>query len=102
VEWDDQWQPDFLYIDIATAVDWNEETVRYVDLDLDLIRRHGSPTTELDDEDEFEEHRLRWNYPEKLVRQCWQAVEEVSALLDSETAPFSASTFAWRPANGTK
>ena len=98
VEWDSEWQPSFLYVDIATAVDWDDETVRYIDLDLDLIRRHNSATTELDDEDEFEAHRAQWNYPESLVQDCWKAVEEVRDLLEREEEPFSSTMYSWRPA----
>ena len=96
-EWDSQWKPDFLYVDIVTSVDWDNDTVRYIDLDLDLIRRHGLTEIKLDDEDEFEEHRARWNYPDALVQDCRSAVDEVRALLQREKAPFSPATFVWRP-----
>jgi hypothetical protein len=34
VRWDSQWQPEFLYVDIATATSWLDGTIRYIDLDL--------------------------------------------------------------------
>jgi predicted RNA-binding protein associated with RNAse of E/G family len=98
VLWDTYWEPKHLYVDIATGTDWADGIVRYVDLDLDLILRHGSTTVELDDEDEFETHRVRWNYPEALVKECWAAVEEVRRLLKAGDEPFAPTMFAWRPA----
>lgn len=97
VLWDSQWQPESLYIDISTTTSWDDRTVRYVDLDLDVILRHGSEAVHLDDQDEFEAHRLRWSYPDELVSSCWAAVEEVRALLETQKHPFSTTLFAWRP-----
>jgi uncharacterized protein len=97
VLWGSQWQPESIYIDITTTTSWDDETVRYVDLDLDVILRYGSEAVHLDDQDEFETHRLRWNYPEDLVGRCWAAVEEVRGLLTARKSPFSQELFAWRP-----
>jgi uncharacterized protein len=97
VRWDSQWQPEFLYIDIATATDWVDGTVGYIDLDLDLILRPGAASAHLDDEDEFEAHRVSWSYPEELVKGCWGAVEEVRRLLEAGREPFAPSIFDWRP-----
>jgi protein associated with RNAse G/E len=97
VEWTRQWQPEYLYIDITTGTSWVEGTIRYIDLDLDLILRQGSTAVQLLDVDEFETHRVRWGYPEDLVRSCWSAVEEVRSLLETGKEPFNPSMFAWRP-----
>jgi protein associated with RNAse G/E len=79
--WDADWRPQFLYID----------------LDLDVILHHGAPSSVLADEDEFAEHRVKFNYPEELVAQCHRAVAEVRGLLGSGTVPFTTDLFAWRP-----
>jgi uncharacterized protein len=97
VRWNSQWQPEALYVDIATETDWTDRVVRYIDMDLDLILRHGNAEIELDDEDEFEAHRVLWSYPDELVRSCWAAVEDVRALLVSTKEPFAPSMFVWRP-----
>jgi len=97
VRWENGWEPEFLYVDIATNVRWDEQTVRYVDLDLDLILRADSTNIHLDDEDEFEAHRVKWNYPPSLVTACWAAVEEVKRQLRSGKKPFDLSIFDWRP-----
>ena len=99
-EWNEDWQPDYLYVDITSATSWGDGTVRYIDLDLDLIQRHGSTAVYLDDADEFEIHRVLWEYPDELVKQCWDAVAEVRGLLETSSHPFSDSTFDWRPTAG--
>jgi protein associated with RNAse G/E len=98
VRWEESWDPEFLYVDIATGTGWDDSVVRYVDLDLDLIRRNESTEIHLDDEDEFEEHRVLWNYPPELVIQCHKAVETVRRLLQAGEPPFSTELFTWRPA----
>jgi len=100
VRWDEVWTPEFLYVDIATRTNWDDRTVRYIDLDLDLILRHDSTAIHLDDEDEFEQHRVRFAYPAALVTQCHEAVEEVRRLLEAGERPFSKALFAWRPGTG--
>jgi len=97
VLWGSQWQPQALYVDIAMATSWDDQTVRYVDLDLDLILSHNAEAVHLDDEDEFATHRLRWSYPDDLVKRCWAAAEEVRGLLEARKEPFSPILFDWRP-----
>ncbi|HUB27106.1 MAG TPA: DUF402 domain-containing protein [Tepidisphaeraceae bacterium] len=97
VRWNSHWQPEMLYVDIAAETDWTDRVVRYIDMDLDVILRHGKTDPELEDEDEFHAHRTRWRYPEELVRTCWAAVEDVRALLARNKEPFGPSMFAWRP-----
>jgi uncharacterized protein len=97
IRWDTGWKPEFLYVDIATGTSWADGIIRYVDLDLDLIVRHGTAHVHLDDADEFESHRVRFGYPQKLVANCWSAVEEVRRLFAEGTKPFNPSLFDWRP-----
>ena len=97
VRWDELWTPEFLYVDIATRTNWDDHTVRYIDLDLDLILRDNETAIHLDDEDEFEHHQVRFSYPPALIAQCRSAVEEVRQLLGSGRPPFTKSLFAWRP-----
>jgi protein associated with RNAse G/E len=95
--WGPDRRPEKIYVDISTNTTWSDDTVGYIDLDLDLIGTHGSPSIHLVDVDEFEEHRQLWSYPEDLVQSCWAAVEEVRALLTSGKPPFAPSMFAWQP-----
>ncbi|MCX5661985.1 MAG: DUF402 domain-containing protein [Planctomycetota bacterium] len=95
--WHEDWRPRNLYVNIATPATWHDGAVRYVDLDLDVILRHGAAALHLDDEDEFEVHRTKWSYPEDLVARCHTAVEEVRALFAKGDWPFTEKAYAWRP-----
>ncbi|MFC7643941.1 DUF402 domain-containing protein [Streptosporangium lutulentum] len=67
---DDWWTASFnasphkveIYCDISTVPRWSDGEVTMVDLDLDVIRMRDGRII-LDDEDEFEEHQVRYAYP---------------------------------------
>ena len=54
------------YADVITPAVWDGDTVRMVDLDLDVVRRNDG-TVEIADEDEFDEHRVALGYPAHVV-----------------------------------
>ncbi len=75
------------YCNVITPPEFDDGEIRYVDLDLDVTVRAGG-TIELLDADEFEEHRLRYNYPPDVVRHAQAAVGELSALAQRGQFPF--------------
>ncbi|MGH8930746.1 MAG: DUF402 domain-containing protein [Egibacteraceae bacterium] len=97
VSWDASWKPRSHYVNVATPSTWHDGVLRFVDLDLDLIWRHGSTELFLDDEGEFEEHRVAYGYPAALVEEAWQAVAEVRELFATATPPFDGRLYDWRP-----
>lgn len=63
--------PQRLYIDVATPAQWavgadGVVEIRSIDLDLDVIERWDGEVI-LDDEDEFEEHRVDLCYPTDVI-----------------------------------
>ncbi len=54
------------YVDMTTVPAWDGRTVRAVDLDLDVIERLDG-TVFVDDQDEFDEHRVAFGYPREVV-----------------------------------
>lgn len=53
-----------VYIDIATPPEWDGSRLTFIDLDLDVIRRlNGS--VEIIDQDDFEENRTAYDYPQQ-------------------------------------
>jgi protein associated with RNAse G/E len=80
------------YCNIATPLEFDGGTVRYVDLQLDVrvYVSDGVWTYALVDEDEFEVARERYAYPDELVARCRAAVEEVTALVEARAFPFDA------------
>ncbi|MGH8906304.1 MAG: DUF402 domain-containing protein [Egibacteraceae bacterium] len=97
IVWRADFQPHCHYVNVATPSTWHDGVVRFVDLDLDVIWPAGSDQVLLDDEDEFEEHRLAFGYPDALVERARRTAAEVQALFATRTPPFDGSLYAWRP-----
>jgi protein associated with RNAse G/E len=76
-----------VYVDITTAPVWDGDTLRAVDLDLDVIRG-SSGRVWVDDEDEFADHRVRFGYPDEVVRLAITSCDEVLAALGSRLPPY--------------
>ncbi|GAA4593930.1 protein associated with RNAse G/E [Actinoplanes octamycinicus] len=78
-----------VYCDITTPARWEGDTVHIVDLDLDVVRRRETGLVELRDEDEFEEHRTLFGYPEDLVGHANAAARLLLDRLGDGTEPFA-------------
>ena len=79
------------YCNIAMPRPFDGKTVRYVDLQLDVIARvteQGGLRHWLVDQDEFEQARDRYGYDDDLIARCYAAVEEVSAIIERREFPF--------------
>ena len=75
------------YCNVTTPPELEGGEIRYIDLDLDVTVRAGG-TIELLDADEFEEHRLKYGYPQDVVEHAQAAVGELSALARRNQFPF--------------
>ena len=74
------------YANVATPAQFDGETLRWIDLDLDVLTRKGG--VEVDDEDEFADHRERFSYPDDVVRHALAARDELLRLARSGASPF--------------
>ena len=86
-----RWSLNGYYCNIASPVQFDGQTVGYVDLQLDVrvfAGPEGALRYRLLDEDEFEAARQRYAYPDDLVQRCWRAVDEVIALVEARQFPF--------------
>ncbi len=97
VRWHADWRFENYYVNIAQPATWDGHVLRWVDLDLDIIQHANQTVPILDDEDEFERHRVKWDYPQPVVDRAWQSVKEVWALLENRTSPFDTAAQQWRP-----
>ena len=81
-----------LYVDITTVPTWQTDpdgtTVRMVDLDLDVVRGRSGRVW-VDDEDEFADHRVRYDYPADLVRLAASSCDRVHADVRARRGPFA-------------
>ncbi|MBF4160196.1 DUF402 domain-containing protein [Nocardioides acrostichi] len=96
----DHWWCD-TYVDIATppALAWVGEhddtwVLRSTDLDLDVVRERTGRLF-VDDEDEFEEHRLALGYPDDVVTQARAECAAVHAAMQARRTPFDGSHRRW-------
>lgn len=83
-----------VYVDMTTPAEWDGTTLRAVDLDLDVVRGFNGRVV-VDDEDEFEEHRVALGYPVEVVAGARSSCEQVHAALVAAQAPYDGSHRRW-------
>jgi protein associated with RNAse G/E len=79
------------YANISSPATFDGDTVRWVDLDLDVVVTEAG--VRLLDEDEFEAHRERYGYPEELVAQAREASAALLALAQRAERPFDRASY---------
>ena len=96
-----------IYIDITTPGRWDGDVLRAVDLDLDVIKMSpehlsdplewmaGPGETFVNDEDEFAEHRVAYNYPEGVVTAAQASCDELKAAVRAGVAPYDGTHQRW-------
>ncbi len=77
------------YVDINTPPLWEGNTVRMIDLDLDVVVRRGHGEPELLDEDEFAAHRAELGYPARLVAGARSAAAATMAAIAAGREPYA-------------
>jgi hypothetical protein len=86
--------PTWVYVDMTTPPDWDGDTVRAVDLDLDVIRMRDGHVV-VDDEDEFAEHRVELGYPDEIVDLALASRDRVLDAVLEEREPFDGVHERW-------
>lgn len=81
-----------VYVDVNTAATWDGDTAHLVDLDLDVVLGTTGPARVID-EDEFIEHRTRWDYPPDVVDRVRTTAASVAASIDLGHEPFASIGF---------
>ena len=76
-----------VYANVGTPARLEGDVIRWVDLDLDVFVDAAGAVT-LDDVDEFEQHRERFAYPERLVAEILAARDELLRLARAGDYPF--------------
>ncbi len=77
-----------LYVDIATPPTWDGDTVSMFDLDLDVVQHRASGRVDVIDEDEFLDHQVRYDYPQRLIDGARAAAAKVLLALERGDEPF--------------
>jgi protein associated with RNAse G/E len=93
--WNDHGHPSIgVYVDVISPAVWDGDTVRMVDLDLDVIRRPDG-SVEVADEDEFDEHRIRYGYPPHVVDRARAVTARVAIAVERRDEPFGTAGDRW-------
>lgn len=81
-----------IYVDVNTAATWDGDTAHLVDLDLDVVLGTAGSARVID-EDEFEEHRRRWDYPPVVVDRVRTTAARVATAIDMGEEPFMSAGY---------
>ena len=82
------------YVDMTTVPQWDGQVVRAVDLDLDVIEALDRSVF-VDDEDEFDEHRVELGYPPDIVDLAAASRDLVYAAVSAKSPPFDGRSAPW-------
>lgn len=66
----------YSYINVASYPIYEDNTIKFIDLDLD-IKAYPSNTVSIVDSEEFKENSKIYNYPDKLKQLVWEGTQEV-------------------------
>ncbi|SFM02982.1 nucleoside tri-diphosphate phosphatase [Salibacterium qingdaonense] len=78
------------YCNVGTPFVWDEEALKYIDYDLD-IKVFPDMTYHVLDEDEYELHKRKMNYPPELEQKISEGLEELQSWIYQRKGPFEPS-----------
>jgi uncharacterized protein len=82
------------YVDMTTVPKWDGRTIRAVDLDLDVVEALDR-TVYVDDQDEFDEHRVAFGYPRDVVDLAMATRDVVLTAVRDKYPPFDGTSAPW-------
>lgn len=83
------------FVDIVTPPVWvSENRYEMIDLDLDVVL-HQDGTIEVEDEDEFELHQVRYGYTDDMVTGALAETERIVQALSERQEPFFEVAAGW-------
>ncbi|WP_242633456.1 DUF402 domain-containing protein [Arthrobacter sp. S39] len=88
-----------VYVDLAVAHEWTDirpavTEFHVIDMDLDVIRMEGRGVF-IDDQDEFADHSIAMNYPDRLVEDIQAAADQLYQAVKAQHAPFDGTDIEW-------
>jgi protein associated with RNAse G/E len=84
-----------VYVDVATPATWvDDDRVEMIDVDLDVVRLQDGSVHVLD-EDEFLDHRDRFDYPDWLIDRARTTAAELVMKIEARIEPFGLAPAAW-------
>jgi hypothetical protein len=83
-----------VFVDMTTVPVWSGAIVTMVDLDLDVVLRRDG-TLFVDDEDEFDVHRVALGYPDEIVDLARRSSDDVLGSIADGAEPFASAGARW-------
>ncbi|MCP2636262.1 DUF402 domain-containing protein [Microbacterium sp. HD4P20] len=81
-----------VYIDLAWDVRWDSGQPTGIDMDLDVVRTVDPRRVFIDDQDEWDEHRVAYGYPLDIVTRLEALAVDLEQRVTVESAPFDDAT----------
>ncbi len=78
---------DYIYCNICMPSKLLDQVVSFIDLDIDVIYDKGE--VKIVDVDEFEEHLIKYKYPEETISKVKKVTKEVVASIKNRNFPFN-------------
>ena len=83
------------FVDIVTPPKWvSENRYEMIDLDLDVVV-HQDGTVEIEDEDEFEIHQVRYGYTKEMILRAEAETQRIVGVLNNREEPFFGVAATW-------
>lgn len=83
------------FVDIVTPPRWvSSSRYEMIDLDLDVVRNQ-SGRVEVQDEDEFEVHQVKYTYTPEMIRRAVEETRLVVKMLETGSEPFFTVAESW-------
>ena len=79
------------YCNIITPPRWEQNELRFQDLDLDVVWHHARGL-QIIDADEFEQHAVQMAYPSSLIQKAWRTAQEVRRTIERGEWRFGEAT----------
>ena len=86
--------PTAIYVDVTDTPAWDGNTVRAVDLDLDVVKAWDGMVL-VDDEEEFAEHQVQLGYPPEVVDAAQRSCDALVAAISGGEEPWATVGHAW-------
>ena len=83
------------FVDIVTPPKWvSENRYEMIDLDLDVVV-HQDGRVEIEDEDEFAIHQVRYGYTDEMILRAESETERIVGALKNREEPFFDTAAKW-------
>jgi uncharacterized protein len=81
-------------VDMVLPVQWREDIIEEVDLELDVLR-FADGTVSIRDQDEFDRVRSLYAMPDAIVERAETTCEQIRGRVEAGDEPFGTVGFAW-------